>query len=109
MAKIVGINTERVIGATVWIGSAMAGIAGILIGFDMGLDPRMGSVLILKGIIACLIGGVGNIYGAVIGSFLLGFTENFGIWAVSGEWKDTIAFAILIAFLLFRPKGILNR
>jgi branched-chain amino acid transport system permease protein len=52
---------------------------------------------------------VGNIYGGVLGAFLLGFIENFGIWKISGEWKDAIAFTVLIIFLLFRPNGILGK
>jgi len=80
-----------------------------LVGFDTGIEPTMGLSLFLKGVIAAIIGGIGSIYGAVLGAFLLGFAENFGIWKISGEWKDAIAFALLIAFLLFRPKGIIRK
>ena len=69
----------------------------------------MGLSLLLKGVIASIVGGIGNIYGGVLGAFLLGFVENFGIWKISGEWKDVIAFALLIVFLIFRPKGIMNK
>ena len=109
VAKIVGINTERVIGWVFVIGSAIAGLAGILVGYDTGLEPTMGMSLLLKGVIASIIGGIGNVYGAVLGAFLLGFVENFGIWKISGEWKDAIAFTLLIIFLLARPQGILKR
>ncbi|MFH0856854.1 MAG: branched-chain amino acid ABC transporter permease [bacterium] len=109
VAKIVGINTNKVIGYIFFIGSAIMGIAGILIGFDIGIEPTMGMRLLLKGIIASIIGGVGNIYGGFIGAFLLGFVENFGIWKISGEWKDAIAFALLIIFLLFKPSGIMDK
>ncbi len=108
VAKIVGINTRRVIGWVFFIGSAIAGFAGILAGFDTGIEPTMGLQLLLKGVIAAIIGGVGNIYGGIIGAFFLGFVENFGIWQISGEWKDAIAFALLIIFLIFRPQGILK-
>ena len=60
-------------------------------------------------VIAAIIGGIGNVYGGVLGALLLGAVENFGIWKVSGEWKDAIAFGLLIIFLLFRPQGILRR
>ena len=106
VSKIVGINTDKVIGKVFLIGSAIAGLAGILIGFDTGIEPTMGMSLLLKGVIACIIGGIGNIYGGVLGAFFLGFVENFGIWHISGEWKDAIAFTVLILFLLFRPQGI---
>lgn len=109
VAKIVGINTKKVIGWVFVIGSAIAGLAGILIGFDTGIEPTMGMSLLLKGVIASIIGGIGNVYGGVLGAFLLGFVENFGIWKISGEWKDAIAFAVLIIFLLWRPQGILRK
>ncbi|MBI3638390.1 branched-chain amino acid ABC transporter permease [Candidatus Wolfebacteria bacterium] len=109
MAKIAGINTNKIIGRIFFIGSAIAGLAGILVGFDTGIEPTMGMGLLLKGVIASIIGGVGSIYGGVLGAFLLGFVENFGIWKISGEWKDAIAFGLLIIFLLFRPKGIIKK
>lgn len=109
VARIVGINTNKIIGYVFFIGSAIAGLAGILVGFDTGIEPTMGLGLLLKGVIASIVGGVGNIYGGVLGAFLLGFVENFGIWKISGEWKDAIAFVLLIAFLIFRPHGIMNK
>ena len=109
VAKIVGINTNKIIGAVFFIGAMIAGLAGILVGFDTGIEPTMGMNLLLKGVIASIIGGIGNIYGGVLGAFLLGFVENFGIWKISGEWKDAIAFVLLIIFLLFRPQGIIKK
>ena len=109
VAKMVGINTDGIISKVFFIGSCIAGLAGIFVGFDTGIEPIMGFSLLLKGVIASIIGGVGNIYGGVLGSFLLGFIENFGIWKISGEWKDTISFGVLIIFLLFRPNGILGK
>ncbi len=109
VSKIVGINTAKIIGKIFFIGSAIAGLAGILVGFDTGIEPTMGLSLLLKGVIASIIGGIGNIYGGVLGAFLLGFIENFGIWKISGEWKDAIAFIVLIIFLLVRPQGILRK
>lgn len=109
VAKIVGINTSKIIGHVFFIGSAFAGLAGIFVGFDTGLEPTMGLQLLLKGVIASIVGGVGSIYGGVLGAFLLGFIENFGIWKISGEWKDAIAFGVLIVFLIVRPEGIIKR
>ncbi len=109
VSKIVGINTNKIVGWVFFIGSAIAGLAGILVGFDTGIEPTMGLSLLLKGVIAAIIGGIGNVYGGVLGAFLLGFIENFGIWKISGEWKDAIAFGVLIIFLLFRPQGILRK
>lgn len=109
VSKIVGIDTNSIISKVFFIGSSIAGLAGILVGFDTGIEPTMGFSLLLKAVIASIIGGVGNIYGGVLGAFLLGFIENFGIWKISGEWKDAIAFTVLIIFLLFRPNGILGK
>lgn len=109
VARIVGINTEKIIGWVFFIGSAIAGLAGIMVGFDTGIEPTMGFSLLLKGVIAAIIGGVGNVFGGVLGAFLLGFIENFGIWHISGEWKDAIAFGVLILFLLVRPEGIFKK
>ena len=109
IAKIVGINTNKVIGNVFFIGSAIAGFAGIMVGFDTGIEPTMGLSLLLKGVIASIVGGIGNVYGGVLGALLLGFVENFGIWKISGEWKDAIAFGLLLLFLLFRPQGILKK
>ncbi|MEK7390907.1 MAG: branched-chain amino acid ABC transporter permease [Patescibacteria group bacterium] len=109
VAEIVGINTSKVTGKVFFVGSMIAGLAGILYGLDTGIEPTMGLSLLLKGVIASIIGGIGNVYGGVLGAFLLGFVENFGIWKISGEWKDAIAFVVLILFLLFRPNGLLKK
>ncbi|XOB40355.1 MAG: branched-chain amino acid ABC transporter permease [Candidatus Nealsonbacteria bacterium] len=109
VARIIGINTNKIIGYVFFIGSAITGFTGILVGFDVGIEPTMGLGLLLKGVIASIVGGVGNIYGGVLGAFLLGFVENFGIWKISGGWKDAIAFTLLIMFLIFRPRGIMNK
>ncbi len=109
VAKIVGINTNRIIAAVFFIGATISGGAGILTGFDTGIEPTMGLHLFLKGVIAAVIGGTGSVPGAFLGAFLLGFAENFGIWKINGEWKDAIAFGLLIIFLLFRPSGIIKK
>ncbi len=106
VAKIVGINTNVIIGWVFFVGSAVAGLGAILRGYDTGIEPTSGLLLLLGGIIGATVGGMGRLMGAVLGAFILGFAENFGIWFVSGEWKATIAFAVLIIFLIFRPQGI---
>lgn len=108
-ASVVGINPERVILWTFVIGSALAGLAGILISYETNIEPTMGFNALLKGIIASIIGGIGSIPGAALGGLLLGLAENLGIWKLPAMWKDTIAFALLIVFLLLRPQGILGK
>jgi branched-chain amino acid transport system permease protein len=105
-SSVVGINPEQTILASFAIGSALAGAAGILISLETNIEPTMGFAAILKGIIASIIGGIGNIPGAMFGGFFLGIAENLGIWKIQAGWKDAISFAILIIFLLLRPGGI---
>jgi branched-chain amino acid transport system permease protein len=107
-ASVSGIYPEKVILYAFGIGSALAGMAGVLISLETNIEPTMGFNAILKGIIASIIGGIGSVPGAVLGGFFLGIVENLGIWKIQAGWKDTIAFAVLIIFLLVRPEGILG-
>ncbi|MDE2968587.1 MAG: branched-chain amino acid ABC transporter permease, partial [Chloroflexota bacterium] len=109
VSKVVGINTTVVIAIVFFIGAAFAAMAGILSGHDTAIQPRMGLLLLLKGWIASVVGGIGNLYGALLGGFALGMVEQFGIWDLAGEWKDVISFVVLILFLSFWPKGVLPR
>jgi len=107
-ARVVGINSEKIILSAFAIGSALAGVAGILISLETNIEPTIGFNAILKGIIASIVGGIGNIPGALFGGLFLGLAENLGIWKIQAAWKDTIAFVILIIFLLIRPSGIMG-
>jgi branched-chain amino acid transport system permease protein len=107
-ANVVGINPEKTILLSFAIGSALAGAAGVLIALETNIEPTMGFSAILKGIIASIVGGIGSIPGAMFGGFFLGLAENLGIAWIPSGWKDAIAFAILILFLLIRPRGILG-
>lgn len=107
-ARVVGINSEKVIFTAFVIGSALAGAAGILISLETNIEPTMGINAILKGIIASIVGGIGSIPGSLFGGLFIGLAENLGIWKIQAGWKDTIAFALLIIFLLFRPSGIMG-
>ncbi len=109
VSKVVGINTTVIIAAVFFIGAMYAAMAGILTGHDTAVQPRMGLLLLLKGWIASVVGGIGNLYGAIVGGFALGVVEQFGIWDLAGEWKDAIAFILLILFLSFWPQGLLPR
>jgi len=107
-ARVVGINSEKIIMIAFAIGSALAGAAGILISLETNIEPTMGMNAILKGIIASIVGGMGSIPGALFGGLFLGLAENLGIWQIQAGWKDAIAFVILILFLLLRPSGIMG-
>ena len=108
VAEIVGISSEKIYLWVFAIGSLIAGVSGILVGLEQNLEPMMGGNLMIKGFTAAIIGGINSVPGAILGSFLLGFAENFGIWFLPSGYKDAIAFIILFIFLLFRPQGILS-
>lgn len=109
VAEVVGISSEKIYSLSFVTGSAIAGVAGILVGLEQNLEPVMGTNLMIKGFTGAVIGGVDSVPGAILGSFLLGFAENFGIWFLPSGYKDAIAFVILFIFLLFRPQGILGK
>ena len=109
VAKIVGINTNKIIGYVFFISSSIAGLAGIMVGLDTGIEPWRGLTLLLSGVVAVIIGGINDIFGVLLGCFILGFVDNFGIWKINGEWRNTITFGLLIIFLLFRPQGIIKK
>ena len=108
VAEIVGISSEKIYLWVFAVGSLIAGVSGILVGLEQNLEPMMGGNLMIKGFTAAIIGGINSVPGAILGSFFLGFAENFGIWFLPSGYKDAIAFIILFIFLLFRPQGILS-
>ncbi len=108
VAEIVGISASRIYSWSFVIGSMVAGVAAILISLEQNIEPSMGTGLMIKGFTAAVIGGLGSVPGAILGAFLLGFAENFGIWYLPSGYKDAIAFVLLFLFLLFRPNGILG-
>ena len=109
VSRVVGINTTVVIAIVFFIGAVFAALAGLLSGHDTAIQPRMGLLLLLKGWIASVVGGIGNLYGAIVGGFALGMVEQFGIWDLAGEWKDVVSYLVLVLILLFWPKGLLPR
>jgi branched-subunit amino acid ABC-type transport system permease component len=109
LALVSGVDSNRVILWTFAIGSAMAGLAGILFALDVDMTPTMGMNALMMGVVAMIIGGINNIYGVAMGALLLGFAQHFGVWKISSQWQDAIAFIILFLFLLFRPQGFLGR
>ncbi len=106
VASTLGIDVEKTIGITFVISSILAGVSGVLVAFEQTLDHAMGFGVVLKGITASIVGGIGNIPAALLGGFLIGIVENIGVWYLPSGYKDAIAFVILILFLLFRPQGI---
>jgi len=109
VAALMGINVNLIISLTFAIGSALAAVAGVLMALEFKVYPTMGTMAGLKAFIAAVVGGIGNISGAMLGGIILGLLETFGvvILGIPQGLKDTIAFSVLILILLLRPSGIL--
>jgi branched-chain amino acid transport system permease protein len=106
LAVIMGINMKRVSLAVWSLASVFAGVGGILLALDTNLEPLMGLTNMIKAFAAMLLGGAGNVWGALLGGLFIGIAENVGVAFVSPGYKDFISFAIIILVLLFRPKGL---
>jgi branched-chain amino acid transport system permease protein len=116
-ASLMGINVNRIISLTFLIGGAMGGAAGVLFGVQYGLiNPYTGFIPGLKAFTAAVLGGIGNIPGAMLGGLVLGLLEAFAAsylslltgGAFGAEYKDIFAFSMLILILIFRPRGLLG-
>jgi len=109
VASLMGISTNKIITITFAIGSALAGAAGVLVGLtNPKIDPIMGLLPGLKAFVAAVLGGIGNIPGAMVGGLIIGIAEVMTVGYLSSTFRDAIAFGILIAILIFRPAGILG-
>jgi len=110
MAALSGINVNRVISVTFIVGSGTAAIGGVLIASHIGMiNFYMGFIAGIKAFVAAVLGGIGSIPGAVLGSFVLGWTESFATGYVSSDYEDVFAFLFLVFILIFRPAGILGK
>ena len=108
-ARLMGIDVDRVIALTFFLGSVLAAFAGVLTGlYYSQISFLMGFLIGLKAFTAAVLGGIGNIPGAVLGGFLLGILEGLAAGYFSSRWKDVVAFAILIIILVVRPRGLLG-
>ena len=108
-AALMGVNIDRVVMLTFFLGGLLAGAAGTLYGvffeaarYDIGFLPGV------KAFTAAVLGGIGNIRGALVGGLLLGLLESYGATVLGGEWKDVFAFTVLVLVLMFRPTGLLG-
>ena len=109
MASLVGISSNRIISLTFAIGAGLAAAAGIMVGLYYGsVRYDMGFVPGIKAFAAAVLGGIGNITGAMLGGLIIGMVEIFGAGYISGQYKDVFAFIILIAVLYFMPTGIMG-
>jgi branched-chain amino acid transport system permease protein len=106
VAGLLGIEARRMIGLTFVLSAVLTAIAGVLVAPLTYLEPSMGGSLGLLGIVAAIVGGLGNIYGAVAGGFVIGLVNVFGAYAIGGNFVEPITFLVLVVVLLLRPQGI---
>ncbi|MGH8776707.1 MAG: branched-chain amino acid ABC transporter permease [Jiangellaceae bacterium] len=108
-ALLMGVNRDRVIALTFLLGGIMAGVAAVLYLLQFGVTRfNVGFLLGIKAFTAAVLGGIGNLRGALAGGLLLGLVENYGSQLIGSQWRDVIAFVFLIVVLMFRPTGILG-
>ncbi|MBT8372742.1 MAG: branched-chain amino acid ABC transporter permease LivH [Deltaproteobacteria bacterium] len=110
MAMLVGVDVNKVISVTFLVGSATAAIGGVLIANHMGqINYYIGFIAGIKAFVAAVLGGIGSMPGAVLGSLVLGMSESFFTGYISSDYEDVFAFLFLVFTLIFRPSGILGR
>ncbi|MFV3305496.1 high-affinity branched-chain amino acid ABC transporter permease LivH [Pseudomonas sp. NY15181] len=110
MANLLGINTNNIIALTFVIGATLAAVAAVLLGMQYGvINPHIGFLAGIKAFTAAVLGGIGSIPGAMLGGLVLGVAEAFGADVFGDQYKDVVAFTLLVLVLLFRPTGILGR
>lgn len=109
LAHTAGIDSEKVFLWTFAVGSALAAVAGVLVSLDTDMTPTMGMNALMMALVAVIIGGVNSIYGIALGALFLGIAQQFGACVIGSQWKDAIAFVILVLFLLFRPEGFFGK
>ncbi|MGH9105201.1 MAG: branched-chain amino acid ABC transporter permease [Acidimicrobiales bacterium] len=107
-ASLMGVNIDRVISQAFVLGGLLGGAAGFLFGISAGVVYTMGYTPALKAFTAAVLGGIGNIRGAVLGGLLLGVTENLPSGCIGASWRDVISFGVLVFILLVRPTGLLG-
>ena len=113
-ARLMGINVDRIIVVAFAVGATLAAVAGVAQGLQVtNINFRMGFLAGLKAFTAAVLGGIGNVWGAVVGGLTLGIVEAMAVQFIPGTfggspWKDVWAFGLLILVLVFRPQGILG-
>lgn len=107
-AELMGINTNKIISFTFFLGAAIAGLGGMLMGYTMSVEPMMGMNLGIKAFVAAVVGGIGIIPGAALGGFIIGIAENLVAGLYKSSYRDAVSFFILILILLIKPSGLLG-
>jgi branched-chain amino acid transport system permease protein len=109
VAGLMGIDINKIIAFTFAIGSGLGAVAGVMVASNYGQAHYfMGFMLGLKAFTAAVMGGIGNLWGAMVGGLILGLVENVGLMFVRGDYKDIFAFVVLVLVLIFRPQGLIG-
>ena len=106
LARVTGIDPERILRATWLIGGVLAAVAGVFAGITVQLRPTMGVDLLLPLFAAVILGGIGSIWGAVLGGLIVGLAESVSVNVVGAEYRSAAAFAVLVMILMVRPTGL---
>ena len=106
LASVTGLDVSRLMATAFVLASLLAGMAGILISLEQSLSHTMGTNLMIKGFSGAVVGGMTSVPGAILGSYVVGLAENFGVWFLPSGYKDAIAFVLLFLFLLLKPSGL---
>ena len=109
VAELVGIPKEKILLQIFFISGALAGLAGIIEGLDVGIIPSSGLVYILPTIVAAIVGGMRSFWGGILGAFILAIAQQLTVFFFGGSWVQAVPFVILITMLFLRPQGILER
>lgn len=109
LSLLVGIKNSKVKAGTFAVGSGLAAVAAILIGYDTDITPASGFKVLLIGVVAVIVGGVDSTLGIIFGGFFIGMVQHLGVWKLPTQWQDAIVFMTLVLFLLLKPQGFFGR
>lgn len=110
MARLLGVNVDKIISVTFIIGSALAAVGGVLIAAHNGqINYYIGFIVGIKAFTAAVLGGIGSVPGAALGGLVLGCTESFAAGYISSDYEDVFAFGLLVIILIFKPAGMLGK
>ncbi|GHV41105.1 branched-chain amino acid ABC transporter permease [Synergistales bacterium] len=110
VAENLGMNVKKIRYITLAVGSALAALSALLVSLDLrAVDSAMGVPILLMTIITVIVGGAGSFSAVIAGGYLVGLIKNFGIWAITAEWDNTLLFIVLVLVIMYKPQGLFGR
>ncbi len=106
LVQVLGYNSQKYRILILGIGSILAGVASLMVSFDVGVDPQGGLVVFLTASVAVIVGGTNSVYGSIMAAIFIGVIQNLSVWFFSAQWQDAVTFIILIGVLIIRKKGL---